>query len=174
MVSIKFVEIFLLNNKEVIIYFLKLNFGIIEYFLGILIVGGIILLVEMVVERYNFLIIFVLLIFDVSIYWCYKVILVFKMKCFVEFLKVLGIEKIEVLIIFKKNLFKVIFFNVYFLWRFVLYEFFKDESFREFVVNLFVSDKLFKIIIEGVGKFDGGEVCVFFLVEVVDKDNFYF
>lgn len=172
--SIKFVETPLLNNKEAITHFLKSNFGIIEDFPGALTVGGITLSAETAVERYSFSTTSASLTLDASIYRCYKITLAPKIKRLVEFLKALGIEKIEALTIFKKNLFKATSPNAYSSWRFALHESFKDESLRELAANSSVSDKPFKITIEGAGKFDGGEVRVPFLVEVVDKDNFHF
>lgn len=172
--SIEFAETPLLNNKEAITHFLKSNFGINESFPKALPVGGITLSAEAEVEKYNFSTTSASLTLDASIYRCYKDTLAPKIKRLVEFLKALGIEKIEALTISKKNLFKATSPNAYSSWRFALHESFKDENLRELAANSSASDKPFKMTIEGTAKFDGGEVRVPFLVEVIDKDNFHF
>lgn len=172
--SIKFAETPFLNKKKEIAHFLKSNFGINEDFPKALTVGGINISAEAEVEKYNFSTNSASLILDANIYRCYKETLAPRISRFVEFLNALGIEKIESFTIFKKNLFKATSPNAYSSWRFALHESFKDGSLRELATNSSVNSKPFKIMVEGSGKFNGGEVRVPFLVEVVDGDNFHF
>lgn len=172
--SISFAETSLLNNKEGLKNFLKLNFGITEDFPEVLKLGAIDVSSENEVEKYNFSTNSASISLDASIYRFYTDSLEPKIKRLVDFLRVIGVNHINELTISKKNLFQGTSENAYSAWRFALHESFKDDSLRELATNSSVSNKPFKITVEGIGKFDGGEIRVPFLVEVSDEKKFHF
>lgn len=172
--SVSFADTSLLNNKEALNKFLRFNFGITEDFPNVIQLGAVDVSSENKVEKYHFSTNFASIFLDASVYRFYADSLEPRINRLVDFLNAIGVNHINELTISKKNIFRGTSENAYSAWRFALHEAFKDDSLRELAANSSVSNKPFKITIEGVGKFEGGEVRVPFLVEVSDENNFHF
>lgn len=172
--SVSFADTPLLSNKDSFKNFLKLNFGVTDDFPDILKLGGITVSSDNEMEKYYFSTNSASVTLNASIYSFYGESLVPRIRCLVDFLDIVGVKTVTDFTISKNNVFRATSSNAYSSWRFALHETFKDKTLRDLATITSVSDKPFKITIEGAVKFDGGDVRIPFLVEVIDESNFYF
>jgi hypothetical protein len=172
--SVTFADKSVFDHKNEVFGFLKENFGLNEVMPSPFDFGTLAISSDNKYEKYLFTTHSASVTLDARMYRSYNDSLAPKLNRLVAFLSALGVERIREFSISKKNLFSGQSSNAYAAWKLALKETFKDEKLVGIVSEASSIENPFKLTIEGNRKFDGGEIKVPFLIEVVDKANFHF
>lgn len=171
--EVTFAETNLLGNGGAFQTFLKNHFGISDN-IELPKLGAINISSEHKEERYCLSTTNATVTIDASVYRYYKESLKPRLKVLESFLMVLGISEVKSFSICKRNHFPGTSNNAYAIWKKALKETFKEPAIQSLADTPNLSEKPFKLSIEGRTETEWGEVKVPFSVEVPDKDNLNF
>lgn len=171
--KVTFAETDLLVNGTVIRDFLRNKFGIADD-INLPKLNEITIVSDSKNEKYNFTTGSASVFIDSNIYRYFEDSLKPRLDVIVSFLQALGINEVDSFSIKKRNFFQANAENAYQAWKIAIIESFKVDSIKALAGTPSISEKPFKITIEGTSDTEWGKISIPFMVNVPDKSNFRF